>query len=103
MVLNAIARLSSMKSAGNVLLARMPPTFPAARKTASGCLRHKAVDRLRVAQVEVGPLGENNVVILAFQPPHDGGTSHARMAGHEDTFAFQVENNRYAAHALSLT
>src|SRR5580704_1840655 len=36
MVLSAMARLSAMNSAGNVLLARMPPTLPAATKTASG-------------------------------------------------------------------
>lgn len=46
-------RLSDRKSAGAVLLARIPSIFAAARKTWVGRAASEGVDRVAVAQVEL--------------------------------------------------
>ena len=77
-----------MKSAGNVLLARMPPTLAGGDEDRVGLrLRHETVDRVRLPQVEIAPRGKDDVAIFAFEPPHDCGADHAGVTGDKDALA----------------
>ena len=50
-------------------------------------LRHEAVDRVRLPQVEIAPRGKNDIAVLAFEAAHDRGADHAGVARHKDALA----------------
>ena len=83
--LTCIRRLSEMKSAGWVQLARMPPTFAAAITTIDGRSPAKNPRRALVsrrsssAEVRVRPVGEPLTLEMA---PH-GASHESAMAGDE--------------------
>ena len=88
MVLSAIATLSVRKSAGKVGVGADAADLAGGDEYRVGLgLRHEAVDRFRVPQIEVAARGENDIAVFAFQPAHDRGTGHAGVSGDEDPLA----------------
>ena len=88
MVLSAIAILSARKSAGKVAVGADAADFAGGDEDRVGLgLRHEAVDRVRLPQIEIAARGENDVAVFAFEPAHDRGTDHAGVPGDEDALA----------------
>jgi hypothetical protein len=81
-----MARFLKRNSPGKSLLALMPPTWAAARKTYSGrTLEKKNVDRLGVAKVQLaGALADEVAISLPFQTPPDGASGQTVVAGDVD-------------------
>ena len=84
-----------MKSAGYWLLARIPPTFAAARNTYSGRSRSKnALHRARVQQVQLRARPEHQIAEpLRGQPPHQRRAHQPQVAGDVDFRVLLHERN----------
>jgi hypothetical protein len=64
-------------------------------------LRHEAIDRVGLPQVEVFARRKYDVAILALEPPQQRRADHAGKSGDENPPASEIENDRRTAHALS--
>ena len=103
MTLAEIMRLSLRKSAGDVMLATMPPTLAAARIMASGCACRIQLSTVFLPrEVELLAGGGDEGAILASEAVASSRADHAAVAGNPNSLASQAVDRGRLRHKANL-